>query len=322
MIKTLKDTTSQGIAQAVMEARHNLGATSGMVFTLIVVTDLHDFDDVMDACVVAGREHPSRILVVTNGTARADRLDAEVHLGDDVPGEIIALRFQGELTRHRDSVILPLLLPDSPVVVWWPGESPESLASDPIGALAKRRISDAMGAKEPLSALRIRAAQITPGDTDLTWTRLTPWRALLTASLDQYPEKVSAARVEAARDNAAGLLLAAWLRSRLRVPVEFVETTVGPGITAVEMDTVGGVIRIARTDGRMATYETPRTPRRLVALRRRSVNQLITEELRRIDTDDVFQQAMASLLQDFETADGHPTGAPTARARGRGRQTT
>ena len=303
MIKTLKGTTAQGIQNAVMEARHNLGAASGMVFTLVVVADLHDFDDVMDASVMAGREHPSRIIVVTNGTARADRLDAEIHLGEDVPGEIIALRFQGELARHRESVVLPLLLPDSPVVVWWPGSSPESLADDPLGRLAKRRISDAMGARSPLAALRIRAANITPGDTDLTWTRLTPWRALLSASLDQYPEPVTSARVAAARDNAAGLLLAAWLRARLRCPVEFVESE-GPGITQVEMDTAHGPIRIARTDGRMATYETPRTPQRLVALRRRSINQLITEELRRIDADDVFQEAVQALLRHFEETEG------------------
>ena len=301
MIKTLKATTSQGIANAVLEARHNLGAASGMVFTLVVVADLHDFDEVMDACIDAGREHPSRIIVVTNGTARADRLDAEVHLGDDVPGEIIALRFQGELANHRDSAILPLLLPDSPVVVWWPSASPESLADDPVGRLGKRRISDAMGARHPLAALKTRAANITPGDTDLTWTRLTPWRALLSAALDQYPEKVTGARVAAAHDNAAGLLLAAWLRSRLHCEVEFVVSE-GPGITSVEMDTVGGVIRIARTDGMMASYETPRTPKRSVALRRRDINALITEELRRIDADDIFQESMRGLLRHFDQA--------------------
>lgn len=319
MIKTLKATTAQAIQNAVLEARHNLGSASGMVFTLVVVTDLHDFDDVMDACIAAGREHPSRIIVVTNGTAKVDRLDAEVHLGEDVPGEIIALRFQGELANHRDSVVLPLLLPDSPVVVWWPGASPESLADDPIGRLAKRRISDAMGARSPLAALRIRAANITPGDTDLTWTRLTPWRALLSAALDQYPEKVTGARVEAARDNAAGLLLAAWLRARLKVEVEFVESP-GPGITCVEMDTAGGAIRVARTDGRMATYQTPRTPQRLVALRRRDINQLITEELRRIDADDVFQQAVTSLLKHFEDTEGTDPAADRALTRGRGKQ--
>lgn len=313
MIRSLKGTTSQGVATAVMEARHNLAATSGMVFTLIVVADLHDYDAVMDACMDAGREHPSRIIVVTNGTAKADRMDAEVHLGEDVPGEIIALRFQGELAQHRDSAILPLLLPDSPVIVWWPGTSPASLADDPIGRLGSRRISDAMGARKPLAALKIRAAHIASGDTDLTWTRLTPWRALLSAALDQYPATIVRAQVEAAGDNAAGLLMAAWLRARLGCPVAFVATD-GPGITGVQLDSADGAYRVERMDGMMARYETPGRPPRSVALRRRDINQLITEELRRMDADDIFEQAMTALLEHFdEFAPDAPASVALAR---------
>ncbi len=316
MIKTLKGTTSQGIANAVMAARRNLGAATGMVFTLVVVADLHDYDAVMDACVDAGREHPSRIIVVTNGTARADRLDAEIHLGEDVPGEIIALRFQGELAEHRDSAILPLLLPDSPVIIWWPGSSPVSLADDPIGKLGTRRISDAMGAKRPLDALKIRAANLAPGDSDLTWARLTPWRALLSAALDQFPRPVVAATVEAASNNAAGLLLAAWLRDRLGCPVTF-EDSDGPGITGVVLETADGPIQLLRRDGNMASYETPRTPRRMVALRRRDISQLITEELRRLDADDILAAAMKALLDHF---DGSASSAAPTSALKRGPQ--
>lgn len=301
MIKTLKGTTAQGIQNALMEARHNLGAASGMVFTLIVVAEIHDYDDVMDACIAAGREHPSRILLVTNGTARADRLDAEVHLGEDVPGEIIALRFQGEVARHRDSVLLPLLLPDSPVVVWWPGVAPESLSDDPIGRLGARRISDALGAPRPLEALKRQARSFAPGDSDLTWTRLTPWRAVVSAALDQHPATVQSARVAAAGNNAAGLLLAAWLRDRLGCEVAH-ETSDGPGITEVELRMADGDIRIARKDGRMATFEAPGTPKRSVALRRRNINQLITEELRRMDADEVLGAAMKALLRDYSHA--------------------
>jgi len=308
MIKTLKGTTSQNIQNAIMEARHNLGAASGMVFTLIVVADTYDYDAVFDACLEAGRAHPTRSILVANGASRSDRLDAEVHLGEDVPGEIIALKFHGELAAHKYSTLLPLLLPDSPVIGWWPGTSPVSLADDPVGRLAQRRISDAMGASRPRAALTLRARNLTPGDTDLTWTRRTPWRALLAAALDQHPERVTRAVVHAAEDNAAGLLLAAWLRARLGAPVEFA-TSEGPGITEVVMATASGEIRIARTDGRMAVFQAPGTPSRSVALRRREIRALITEELRRLDHDEVFIEAMACLVSDF------PQGArPTAAA--------
>lgn len=312
MIKTLKDTTSQGIHNAILEARHNLGTASGLVFTLIVVTDLAGFDSAMDACIAAGREHPSRIILVTDGHAHADRLDAEIHLGEDVPGEILALKFHGQLQEHRDSVMLPLLLPDSPTVVWWPGESPASLDADPIGRLGSRRISDAMGARKPLEALETRAANYCPGDTDLTWTRLTPWRALLAGSLDQHEVPVTRVLVTAAENNAAGMLLAAWLEDRLGCQVDLAASD-GPGITAVRMSTPDGDISIARTDGRMATYEAPGTPRRLVALRRREITALLAEELRRLDPDEVLEASLKQLLIRCDHDRGRPRWAPTGQ---------
>lgn len=294
MIKKLKDTTTRGIQAALMDARRHLGSASGMVFTLIVVTDLADFDSVMEACVTAGREHPSRILVVTDGRAKADRLDAEIHLGEASPGEIVTLRFHGELAQHRDSVLLPLLLPDSPVIVWWPGTSPASLIDDPIGRLGDRRISDAAGAEDARAALEMRATRLSPGDSDLAWTRLTPWRGLLAAALDHFPARVERARVACDPNNASGMLLAAWLESSLGCEV-ILDDSEGPGITSATLTTPDGDISLSRTDGKMALYSAPGTTGRKVALRRQDINTLITEELRRMDADDVFDRSMRQL---------------------------
>lgn len=297
VITTLKDTTTADIQNTITKARQELGAATGMVFTLLVVAPASDFDAVFDACVEAGREHPSRIIVATNGSAKADRLDAELHLGEAVPGEIIALKFHGEVAAHKPSTLLPLLLPDSPVIAWWPGVAPDPMSQDEIGALASRRVTDAMGSKNPLDALVRRAADLAPGDTDLTWTRLTPWRALLAAALDQNPVPIRSASVSAAGNNAGGLLLSAWLRSRLGVDVHF-EPGDGPGITRVALATDDGEITLERPDGRMATVTGPNTPPRRVALRRRKVSALITDELRMLDPDEVFLAAMADLLAD------------------------
>ncbi|WP_052462615.1 glucose-6-phosphate dehydrogenase assembly protein OpcA [Nigerium massiliense] len=317
MIKTLKGTTAQGIQNAITAARRDVGAASGLVFTLVVITDLREYTSVLEACIDASREHPSRVLIVTNGAAAADRVDAEIHLGEDVPGEIISLRFQGDLTNHRESVVLPLLLPDSPVIAWWPGTSPVSLADDPLGSLAIRRISDSMGAADPIDALEVRARNMTPGDTDLTWTRLTPWRALLVSALDQYPSKLKDISIAAEVDNAAGVLLASWLDDRLDCNVSIDTTTKGPGITSVELTMDEGTISIRRSDGKMASYSAPKTPARKVALPRRDISQLLTEELRRIDPDDILQNAMKQLLRRVdhpEPADASADGAiPAAK---------
>ena len=53
----------------------------------------------------------------------AANLDAEVRIGDGGAGETVLLRMSGPSTKHPESVVLPLLLPDSPVVVWWPSKA-------------------------------------------------------------------------------------------------------------------------------------------------------------------------------------------------------
>ena len=303
MIINVRDTNATGIHMALVKARHNIGVASSMVFTMIVIADLKHYDRALEACHDAGREHPSRIILVTNGQAKADRVDAEIRLGEEVPGEIISLKFHGELVEHRDSVVLPLLLPDSPVVAWWPAGAPDKPGEDPLGKLAIRRITDAMGSSRPLAAIEHRARNYSPGDTDLTWTRLTPWRALLAAAVDQYPSPISEVRVEAAINNAASLLLSAWLEDRLGVEVIRTEGKKGIGITGVTLVTDNGDISIAREDGKMATFSAPGLPCRQVALRRRDSNALITEELRRLDVDDIFASAMSTLVQRCERMD-------------------
>ena len=56
-----------------------------------------------------------------------------------------------------------------------------------------------------------------PGNTDLAWTRITPWRAFLAAALDQTDGKVTAVSVTSERVSPSADLLAAWLGDRLKV---------------------------------------------------------------------------------------------------------
>ena len=45
--------------------------------------------------------------------------------------------------------------------------------------------------RQAARAMHAQCASYAPGNTDLAWTRLTPWRALLAAALDQHPLKVT-----------------------------------------------------------------------------------------------------------------------------------
>jgi len=270
----------------------------GMVLTMVVVADEDDADRAMEMAREASHEHPARVLGVILGDARGDsQVDAQVGTGSGWTGETALIRLTGEVVKHPESVVLPLLLPDSPVAVWWPTSPPPDPANDPLGRLAQRRITDSANvSRGGAKALRGQCKAYTPGNTDLAWTRLTPWRALLAAALDQHPLKVTGGSVSAERVNPSADLLAAWLRNRLRVDIER-KNSKGPGVTAVELETAEGPIRISRPDGRLAMYSSPGHPDRPIALRRRDVHELLAEELSRLDEDDLYAAVAKTLTR-------------------------
>ncbi|MEU6424041.1 glucose-6-phosphate dehydrogenase assembly protein OpcA [Streptomyces spiralis] len=295
----LTATTAGKINKALVQARRAIGTPAvGMVLTLVIVTDEENAYDALKAAGDASREHPSRTLVVIRRISRtlrdrtSSRLDAEVRVGADAgTGETVVLRLYGEVCDHAQSVVLPLLLPDAPVVVWWPVNGPLDPANDPLGALAQRRVTDTYACEDPLRELAARAEAYSPGDTDLAWTRITPWRSMLAAALDQVTCEVRSVEVEGEESNPSCELLAMWLAARLEVPVKR-SPSAGPGLTAVRMDTSCGPIKLDRADGRLATLAIQGQPERAVALKRRETAELIAEELRRLDPDDTYASAL------------------------------
>ncbi|AWI27845.1 glucose-6-phosphate dehydrogenase assembly protein OpcA [Streptomyces sp. ICN441] len=291
----LTDTTSGKINKALVQGRRAIGTPAvGMVLTLVIVTDEENAYDALKAANEAAREHPSRKLVVIKRVSRSPRdrakarLDAEVRVGADAgTGETVVLRLYGEVADHAQSVVLPLLLPDAPVVVWWPVNAPVDPAGDPLGALAQRRVTDTYACEQPVAELTARADAYTPGDTDLSWTRITPWRSMLAAALDQVDWRITGAEVEGEEFNPSCELLGMWLGDRLDVPVSRTASG-GPGLTAVRLATDSGTIVLDRADGSLATLSIEGQPDRAVALKRRDTAELLAEELRRLDPDDIY----------------------------------
>jgi glucose-6-phosphate dehydrogenase assembly protein OpcA len=295
----LTDTNSSAIAAEFVRARTRAGSPAmGMVMTLVIVVDEDDAEGAMRAARAASHEHPARVLGVILGDGRgAAQVNAQVGTGSGWTGETALIRLKGEVVKHPESVVLPLLLPDSPVAVWWPNHPPDDPAEDPLGRLAQRRITDAASAtRGKTRAMHQQCSAYTVGNTDLAWTRITPWRALLAAALDQQPLKVTHGSVTAERISPSADLLTAWLADRLKIDVDRRNSS-GPGITEVVLDTKDGPIRISRTDGKLATFSSPDRPDRPVALKRRDLPELLAEELRRLDEDDVYAETARKLLK-------------------------
>src|SRR3954449_3251459 len=301
MTTTLWDTTGTDVVHALMAERRTSGAVaSGLALSLIVVVEEKDVAAAEEAATIAAAAHPCRLLIVVRRKLDADdRLDAEVSVGGRLgPTEAVVLRMHGRLTLHAESVVLPLLAPDAPVVTWWVGPPPDQIAYDPLGVLAQRRITDCASAADPMAALRVRAEDFAPGDTDLAWTRTTQWRSLLASAFDAAPNgerpQATGIRVEAESGNPSAALLAGWLGKRLDVEVEL-KTSSGPGITEVNASLGDeGELSITRPDGRMATLMRTGQPDRLLPLARRDIGDLLAEELRRLEVDVVYAEALAA----------------------------
>lgn len=294
----LTETNSSEIAAEFVRARRRAGSPAmGMVLTLVIVMHEDDAERALDAARKASREHPARVLAVILGDGRGHgTIDADVQVGTDSwTGEVAQLRLSGAVTKHAQSVVLPLLLPDSPVVVWWASEAPLAPGEDPIGRLGQRRITDAASVSRGKREAMLRQCEAyVPGNTDLAWTRITSWRAMLAAALDQHRVKVTGARVVAESISPSADLLGAWLADRLRVEVTR-GTSEGPGITEVVLETKDGPISLTRGDGALATLSSPDQPDRPVALKRRDFPGLLAEELRHLDEDDVYAATVKRL---------------------------
>ncbi|MBN9607001.1 MAG: glucose-6-phosphate dehydrogenase assembly protein OpcA [Actinomycetales bacterium] len=297
MIVDLPATTISQVSKTLVRIREEGGAVAlGRVLTLVIATRDGEAEEAIEAANDASREHPMRVIVLADVAGAEDGLDAQIRVGGDAgASEVIVLRPHGAVAQDEESLVTGLLLPDAPVVVWWPREHPPAPAESELGRMAQRRITDAAAAGDPIRSITALARGYSPGDTDFSWTRLTRWRAQLAAVLDQPPyEPVESVVVSGAGDSPSTELLAAWLRLQLDVPVTLeVNTSHGSsGIHGVILHRASGPIELVREMPNVARLTQPGQPQHDVSLPRRSLPDCLAEELRRLDPDDLFGEVV------------------------------
>jgi glucose-6-phosphate dehydrogenase assembly protein OpcA len=312
LIKDLPNTTVSKVSKKLVQIREEGGVVAlGRVLTLIIITKFSGIESAVKAANDASREHPCRIIVLAeddNKLEQEPKLDAQIRVGGDAgASEVIILRAYGEAANHPEGLVTGLLLPDAPVVAWWPGDAPASVAHSPIGRIATRRITDAASQHDPQSFLMQLAKSYEPGDSDFAWTRLTNWRAQLAAILDQPPyDSVTAIEVTGAAESPSTDLLAAWLEMKLKVKVRLLRTTRDndiAGIESVKLTRKSGDIEIVRKVPDVATLIQPTQPTREISLPRRSLRDCLSEDLRRLDPDDLFGNL---ITKHFPAANSSP----------------
>ncbi len=306
MIIDMPDTTTNAVGKRLTYLRDEGGAVAlGRVLTLVIVATEAEIEGAVRTANEASHEHPCRVVVVATIPEHdgPPRLDAEIRVGGDAgASEVVVLRGSGPITAHTDTLVMPLLLPDAPIVVWWPAGGPDDPSTDPMGAMAQRRITDTTTSDSPVAMLHRLSTSFRPGDTDLAWARVTLWRGLLAAAVEQPPfEPVTAVRVEGQDEHTSLDLLAAWLGRRLRCPATVVRTDSDDAITRVVLERKSGPVVLDRPDGRTVTIQQPGKPDRRMALPIRALSEALIEELRRLDPDELYGEVLTKGLSQVDT---------------------
>lgn len=308
MITPLPKTSTGKIAKKLVEAQEHYTLTTGRVLTLIVVAEADDdIDAILDSVRDASHEHPSRVLVVISGDREGETyLDAELRVGGEAgASEMVVMHLHGALADQAEAVVTPLLLPDTPIVAWWPSHIPESPSQHPVGELAVRRITNAGSHDSDVETVYMRLQQISrgyaPGDSDMTWASLTLWRGIVASALDRHPhESVESVEISGPAGAAAVDLATAWLSDRLGVAVRRTESerTDAEGwfpIHTLKLYRAKTTITVEVIDGSTVRIHVPGAPDSLVALSVRSQAEVLSEELRYLHADKAYAHALRAL---------------------------
>ena len=303
MIITMKNTETREISAKIDELHEERGeAALGRVLTLLISTNEASLEHDLEVANSASREHPCRVIAIAPNSRKMDAdtddgqphtfLDAEVRFGSDAgAGEIIVLRPLGGLVYHADTLVIPLLVPDAPVVAWWPNEAPANLSTDLLGSMARSRITDAMHSSNPRRTMDDLRRNWSSKNVDMSWTRLTVWRAMLASMLDQ---PVSGVRVTGKKDYLPMDLLAAWLRLRLNVPVVVEDDPNATAVTGVYLSRSDGVMSLERpsTDDGIAVLNVPGQSPQTISVPARTLEECLSEELGRLYPDEIYAEVV------------------------------
>jgi glucose-6-phosphate dehydrogenase assembly protein OpcA len=299
------------VIDTLAELRRSAARTASRIWvmTLIIVAGSDDEAyQALQAMRALGVHHPARVLVLRPETG-ADGIDAQITVygaGDrhqKLTFDEVVLTVRGEAAHHLDSIAEPFTLSDLPVVVWYPSTLPA--ASDRLldGATAVLVDTKDQADLAQLVPLARRATLV-----DMSWMRLSPWRAMVAAMFDPpaYRRFVAAVTaVEVAGKGGPRHLLAGWLASRLDISADRIQLRDARHANIV-LHAGPARFEVARADGERVVRATAIVPGRpdhheLLPLPDDSLVWSLSQALTHLGPDPIWQQALVASGVDMSS---------------------
>jgi glucose-6-phosphate dehydrogenase assembly protein OpcA len=261
--------------------------------TVVVIGPLDRLFEAADALEKISARAGIRTVLISHGDNPAPSVRLSGH----------AIAIDGLQPDFVNNAVAALRLSSLPTLVWWRGGGIDAL--DGLSTLADRLVLDA---PDPVESWR-RVPELVERTavSDLRWTRLTRWRALMAHFFD-VPEVVAAARAfdhldVAGADRHAMRLFAGWIVSSLQWPagaaIAFREAPGASPIVRARLSNHAGELLLALASSgtcveTAAHVEGHAGATRIVTLGDQSLGALMAEELRIRSRDLAFERALAA----------------------------
>ena len=304
------------------------------VFNLVVYTDsLQLAEQVASDLASVTRRHPSRaIILIADRWHQESPIDAEVRLmcaagtggGPPLCFEQVFVTVQGRAADHLASVVVPLLMPEVPTYLWWPGQPLFGhRLFHRLLASADQLVIDSGQFQSPGDGLNdlARLCSGRYGVNDINWARLKPWREIIAQFFDApqltpYAYAINSISIvfgegegDYAKSTAGLLLMLGWVASELGMEPETTLDTVASrdvslsllqGHSVIDIDVNFRKMRPG-TAGRLMSIELHaklKDAPEAVFLVRRSSDLLHAHVTMRVGTDNEIKRVVALDIKD------------------------
>jgi glucose-6-phosphate dehydrogenase assembly protein OpcA len=228
---------------------------------------------------LAGLEerHPSRAILLFPEPRGKSEVGVSVSMqcftmhgvSREICSEVIELRLGGKRAKAPASIVLPLLIADLPTFCRWRGEPPwgKPELEQLVGVCDRLVVDSSEWTGIPKAYERLAGLFEQIAISDIAWGRGREWRGRL-AGL--WPGIRKAETLSVTGPKADALLLAGWLRSRLKRPIEL-------------QHRAGKEIRRVAVDGKPVDAPLGGPP---------SASDLLSDELDQFGRDPVYEAAV------------------------------